>query len=54
MPEFFITEPEIYEGNVYEGLPQLLSMWGVFFGTALAIYFFSNLTNPLRVQIILK
>ena len=54
MPEFFITEPEIYEGNVYEALPQLFSMWSVFFGTALAIYFFTNVPNPLRVRLILN
>lgn len=50
MPEFYITEPEIYEGGFFEALPSFASIWGVLLGTAFSIYLFHEFVNPLRVR----
>jgi hypothetical protein len=50
MPEFFITEPEIYEGTLAEAFPQLASLWGFVFGTAFSIYVYCKIINPTRVS----
>jgi hypothetical protein len=49
MPEFFITEPEIYEGTLSEALPQLASLWAFVCGTAFSIYLYCKIVNPTRV-----
>lgn len=49
MPEFYLTETEIYEGGFFEALPQFASIWGFLLGTALSIYVFHELVNPKRV-----
>jgi hypothetical protein len=51
MPEFYITETEIYEGGFFEALPSFASIWGVLLGTAFSIYLFNEFVNPLRVNI---
>ncbi len=51
MPEFFLTEPEIYEGTLSDAFPQLASLWAAFVGGAFAVYLYCKLVNPLRVTI---
>lgn len=50
MPEFFLTEPEVYEGGILGALPQFGSIWGVIIGTALSIFVFHELANHSRVN----
>ncbi len=50
MPEFFLTQPEVYEGDtLLEATPMLLKGFGVLFGFATLFGLFSWLTNPIRV-----
>lgn len=51
MPEFYLTEPEIYEGDLVQALPQFFSVWGFLFGSAIAFSLFYELVNPTRVTI---
>lgn len=51
MPEFFLTQPEVYEGDtLLEAAPMFVKGFGSFIGAALFLGSILYFTFPLRVQ----